>query len=125
MLFAGVMAGSYNRRFLLGIASICWAFSSVGTAFVHKYVSLAFCRMLLGVFESFSAPTAYSLITDYFPPESRSLANSFFTGALYLGASLSSLCTIMIQQRGWRETYLIVGLFGICVGILFIMVVRE
>lgn len=119
------MASIYNRRFLLGVAAICWAVSSVGTAFVHTFASLSICRMLLGVFESFSAPTSFSLIKDYFPPENRSFANSFFTGALFLGASLSSLCTIMIQQSGWRDTYFIVGLFGIFVGILFIIVVRE
>ncbi len=81
---------------MLGSAAICWALSSVGTAFSHTFLVLCTFRMMLGVFESFSAPTAYSLICDYFPPEQRSFANSFFTGALFLGASLSNISTTTI-----------------------------
>jgi MFS family permease len=69
MLFAGAIANQYNRRIVLGAASICWAMSSIGTALTHTFLLLCTFRMMLGVFESFSAPTSYSLIADYFPPE--------------------------------------------------------
>ena len=69
MLFAGAIANQYNRRLVLGAASICWATSSLGTAITHTFLLLCTFRMMLGIFESFSAPTSYSLIADYFPPE--------------------------------------------------------
>jgi sugar phosphate permease len=42
------------------------------------------------------------LITDYFPPEIRTTANSYYAGCIFVGASLSSLSALLIGQLGWR-----------------------
>lgn len=81
--------------------------------------------MLLGVFESFCAPASYSLIADYFPPEIRTTANAYFAGCIFVGAALSSLSTSMIASLGWREAYMIVGIYGLCAGLLIIVFVTE
>lgn len=81
--------------------------------------------MLLGVFESVCAPASYSLIADYFPPEIRTTANAYFAGCIFVGGALSSVSTIMVASIGWRETYLIVGIYGIVAGILVITFVQE
>ena len=101
MLFAGAIANQYNRRIVLGAASICWAISSIGTALTHTFLLLCTFRMMLGVFESFSAPTSYSLIADYFPPDKRSTANSIIQAGNYIGVGLSSISILLISKFGW------------------------
>ena len=54
-----------------------------------------------------------------------SLANSVFTGALFLGGSLSNISLVLIEKFGWRVTYLIGGLYGVLAGILVLLFMRE
>ena len=81
--------------------------------------------MTLGLFESCCAPAAYSLIADYFQPEIRTTANSYFAGCIFVGTALSSVSTIMVGGLGWRLTYIIVGSYGILAGLLVLAFVQE
>jgi MFS family permease len=125
ILFAGNFSDNYSRRYLLGCAAIFWSATSLGMAFAHTFSMICLCRVLLGVFESFCAPSAYSLISDLFPPEIRTTANSYFVGCISVGAALSSVSTIMIGSLGWRQTYGIVGAYGVCAGFLVLVFIKE
>jgi len=125
VLFTGILSDNFNRKNLLTIASICWSLTSIGIAFSEKFWQVAFFRMLLGVFEACCGPPAYSLISDYFPPESRTMANSVYALGIYVGAALSSLTIIMIEHLGWRWTYASIGLLGIIFGTFGILFMRE
>ena len=81
--------------------------------------------MLLGVFESVCAPTSYSLIADYFPPEIRTTANAYFAGCIFVGTALSSISTVMVGAVGWSLTYLIVSIYGVCSGLLVCCFIAE
>ena len=81
--------------------------------------------MLLGFFEAFCGPPAYSLIVDYFPPEIRTTANAVYAFGIYVGNALSNLTIIIIKLVGWRWTYFITGVFGIFIGILCLIFIPD
>jgi MFS family permease len=72
-------------------------------------------RILLGIFQAFMNPTAYSIIADYFPPERRTMANSIFNLSIYFGGALASLSTVLMSAAGWRFTYILISF--ICLGL--------
>ena len=82
-------------------------------------------RILLGLFEACIGPPAYSLITDFFPPEKRTLANSVYSFGIYIGAALSNITIIIIEAIGWRMTYFCIGCFGVCIGVIGMLVIRD
>ena len=82
-------------------------------------------RVLFGVFSAACNPPALGLIRDYFPPNSRTLANSFFLTSDYLGCCFSSLSIILIKNFGWREDYEITGIFGILIGLAVLFYLKE
>jgi MFS family permease len=125
ILFTGTLSDNYSRRFIFSISAILWSFTSIGTAFSHSLVFLSLNRMLLGVFEAFAPPAAYSMIADYFPPEKRTTANAVLSLGIFVGAGLASITTIMIGWLGWRDTYFIVGCFGIVFGIIAMIFVKD
>lgn len=125
VLFSGRFADVFTRNILLGSVAICWSITSIGMFFAQNFTTVCLCRMLLGVFEAFCAPAAYSLITDLFPPSSRTTANSFFAGCIFVGTALSSVSTTMVSAIGWRQTYLIVGIYGIVAGACVLFLVKE
>ena len=81
--------------------------------------------MMLGFFEAFCGPPAYSLIVDYFPPEVRTTANAIYAFGIYVGNALSSMIILMISNLGWRWAYAITGFVGIFIGILVLIFVKD
>jgi MFS family permease len=125
ILFTGTLADNYSRRLIFSIAAIMWSLTSIGTSFSHTLAMVSLNRMLLGVFEAFAPPAAYSLVADYFPPERRTTANAVLSLGIFVGAGLASVTTIIIGAIGWRKTYFTIGLFGIAVGAIALLLIKD
>lgn len=125
VLFSGVASDNCSRRLLLAFAAMLWSVTSLTTAISKTYTEIAVSRMMLGFFEAFCGPPAYSLIVDYFPPEVRTTANATYAFGIYIGNALSSMIIIMISILGWRWTYAITGFTGIFIGILVLLFVKD
>ena len=125
VLFTGVLADNMSRKYLLCLAAILWSLTSIGTAFCKTFWELCLMRVFLGLFEACIGPPAYSLITDFFPPEQRTTANSVYSFGIYIGASLSNLTILIIESIGWRMTYFLVGCLGVLIGLIGILIISE
>lgn len=110
---------------MLGTASILWSLTTWVSGEVDSFEIFCIMRVLLGVFSAACNPPALGLIRDYFPPNSRTLANSIFLASDYLGVCFSSLSIILIKQSGWREDYKVTGIFGIVLGAITLFYMRE
>lgn len=125
VLFSGVLSDNCSRRLLLSCAAVLWSVTSITTALSTTYSEIAVSRMMLGFFEAFCGPPAYSLIVDYFPPEVRTTANAVYAFGIYVGNALSSMIIIMIKSLGWRWTYAVTGFVGIGIGVLVLIIVKD
>ena len=124
-LFTGILADNVSRKWLLSLAAIAWSVTSIGSGLSSRYWELCVMRILLGLFSACLNPVSFSLISYLFPPENRTLANSVFNFGKYLGTAFQSLTIVLLEAIGWRASYIIVGLFGVFVGLLGIFVIRE
>lgn len=67
----------------------------------------------------------YSLINNYIPANMISTANSVLMTGCYLGIGFSCLSVNLVKALGWRESFSIIGFFGVIIGILSLIVLRE
>jgi MFS family permease len=81
--------------------------------------------MLLGVFEAFAPPAAFSLVADFFPPERRTTANAVLNLGSPWGTGLASLTTIIIGSLGWRKTYFSIGCCGIMLATIALIGLKD
>ncbi len=125
ILFTGTLADNYSRRLIFTIAAIMWSLTSIGTSFSHTLAMISLNRMLLGVFEAFAPPAAYSLVADYFPPERRTTANAILSLGIFVGAGLASVTTIIIGLIGWRQTYFTIGCCGIIIAVIALILIKD
>lgn len=125
VLFSGVLSDNCSRRLLLSFAAMLWSVTSLTTAVSQNFAEVAVSRMMLGFFEAFCGPPAYSLIVDYFPPEVRTTANAVYAFGIYVGNALSSMIIVMISQLGWRWAYAITGMVGIGIGFLALIIIKD
>jgi len=136
----GRLADARSRRNLLLAGVALWSTMTILCGQASTYWELFFARMGVGVGEACLVPCAYSLITDYFPRERRSLPLTIFSGGIMLGAGVAHLCGGMVadyaQSGGpreiflfglvqpWQLTFILVGLPGIFF-IVAIATIRE
>jgi len=130
----------YSRKGIMAVGIAIWsvmtAFSGLATNFWHLFIA----RVGVGVGETTSGPSAYSLLADYFPPQKlpRAIAGmnlGFVAGsglAMIIGAAVIDFVShnpdlslpLVGHLRGWQLVLMMVGAPGMIVCLLM-LTVRE
>jgi len=134
----GRLADNWSRVKLLSIGLALWSIMTAFSGFARNQVELTMARMGVGVGEATASPTAYSLISDYFPKRQRATALAIYSSGLYIGGGVSLFIGALIVQSwdaaypqggplglaGWHAAFVAVGIPGILVG-LWVATLRE
>jgi MFS family permease len=136
----GAIADRGSRRNLIAAGIFLWSLMTGLCSIAKSFSSLFLARVGVGVGEATLAPSAFSLISDYFPEEHLGTALSVYAMAIFIGSGLALIVggTVVSAVTGlpethlpligtiasWRLTFLIVGLPGILAG-LWVYTIRE
>jgi MFS family permease len=134
----GRLADNWSRVKLLSIGLALWSTMTALSGFARDQMTLTFARMGVGVGEATASPTAYSLISDYFPKKQRATALAIYSSGLYLGGGVSLYIGALIVEAwnkaypgggpldlvGWQAAFLAVGIPGLIVA-LWVATLRE
>ena len=129
-----------SRRHIAFWSISLWSAMTAASGFARGYWQLFLARVGVGVGEAALNPSAFSMITDSFPPAKRPLAISMFHLGLPIGQGLSLIiggAVIALAQTvdpssvpfvhvefAWQLVFLLVGLPGLVVALLM-WTVRE
>ena len=136
----GWLADRRNRRNLIAAGLVIWSAMTVACGLSRNFVQLFTARLGVGVGQAALGPNAYSMISDYFPPDKLSRALSVYFLGVYLGAGLANIMGgLIIDIVGgmgeisaplvgvlapWQIAFIAAGLPGLLFVFLFITV-RE
>lgn len=125
----GRLADSMNRPRLILIGMFTWSLMTGGCGLITSYSQLFILRMGVGIGEATLSPAAYSMISDSFPPEKRSVPFSVYTMATYVGGGLAFLLGGLLLRyvgtrpmfqfpvigltRPWQALFIFLGVAGI------------
>ncbi len=133
-----------SRTLIIGCAILLWsamtalcglssyfgdmvaANSTAFTAAQAGFWILFIFRLGVGVGEAGLTPPANSLIADYFAPKARAQALAIYAMGITIGTFFANLFVGLTgAQVSWQQTFIIIGLAGIPVGLLILFGVRE
>ncbi len=115
-----------NRRNIVAIALTVWSGMTAISGFAQNYGQLLLARIGVGLGEAGGSPPAHSMISDYYPPEKRGSALSFYSMGIYFGILLGFMLGGVIAEKfGWRMAFVVVGLPGVFFAIVLRLTVRE
>jgi predicted MFS family arabinose efflux permease len=121
-----LLADRSNRRNLIALSLTIWSGMTALSGVAANVFQLALARIGVGVGEAGYSPPAHSMIADYFPPEKRSTAMGIFTLGISLGIMIAYLGGgWLVQNIGWRQAFLIVGIPGLILALMFRFTVTE
>ena len=134
----GRLADNWSRVKLLSVGLALWSIMTALSGFARNQAQLTVARMGVGVGEATASPTAYSLISDYFPKRQRATALAIYSSGLYIGGGVSLFVGALIVKAwndaypgggpaglvGWQAAFLAVGIPGLLVA-LWVATLRE
>jgi MFS family permease len=134
----GKLADSWHRVRLMSAGLAIWSAFTALSGFARNFAVLSVARIGVGVGEATASPSAYSLISDWFPKRMRATALAIYSSGLYIGGGVSLLIGGAIVESwnsaypvnapfglaGWQAAFVIVGLPGLVLALL-VFTLRE
>jgi MFS family permease len=131
----GRLADLWVRKSLIALGLVVWSSMTMLSGTAGGIGSLTFYRFGVGVGEASATPSAYSLLSDWFLPEQRATVLSLYSSGAFIGMGFSmflggwivdswnlsypQIADAPFGLKGWQVTFLIIGVPGVLLGILF------
>jgi len=106
----GWLGDRYGPRWVLFSAGLLWAVATVMTGLSVGVVTLFIARLLLGLGEGATFPTATKAMAIWLPPHKRAFAQGITHSFARLGNAIAPpLVGYMIVSYGWRMPFYVLG----------------
>lgn len=121
-----LLADRWGRVKSLTLMAILWSAATLLCAMAANYSQMLIGRILVGVGEAAYGSVGIALVISVFPSRMRAtLSAAFMAGGLFgqvLGVAVGGE---IAQSYGWRSAFMVIGLAGLVLAILFPIVVKE
>lgn len=123
---AGVLVDRFGPRRSLGVGMVLWSLAQIAGGAVTSLHQFVAARIALGLGESPMYIGGTRVCADWFPSKQRALPIAIFNSSSALAPALAPpLLTILMLAHGWRVMFVIAGLAGFVVAILWVIYYRS
>ena len=124
----GRLADVWVRRTIISLGLATWSLMTAASGLAGNFTQLAGARIGVGIGEASASPSAFSLLSDWFPPERRATVMAIYSSGLYIGAGLGLYVggTVVdnwnqawpdgnapLGLAGWQAAFMVVGMPGL------------
>jgi len=121
-----MLADRFSRTWIMTAALAIWSAMTAASGLATNFWQLFTARLGVGIGEAGGVAPAYSLISDFFPPEQRARALSIYSFGIPIGSALGIVFGgVIASLLNWRIAFFIVGLAGIILAPVFRLTVKE
>ena len=122
----GLLTDRYGPRKLMAAAAIVCALASAGFASSESLLMASIYRSLIGGAVAFGFVGTLSIITQFFSPGRFALLAGLVQSMGMIGAIVGQApLRVLVENRGWQETFLWLMLAGLILGVLLFTVVPR
>lgn len=109
-MIGGYLGDRFGARRVLTICSLIWAGATMLTGLVGGFATLIIARVLLGLGEGATFPTATSAMSNWTKPADRGFAQGITHAFARIGNSVTPpLVVVLIAWTGWRGSFVVMG----------------
>jgi MFS family permease len=117
-IIGGWLGDKYGPRKTLTVCALIWASATILTGLVGGFTSLIIARMLLGLGEGATFPTATRAMATWTRPDKRGFAQGITHAFARIGnAATPPMVVALIAATSWRGSFVILG----CVSLLWVV----
>ena len=106
----GWVSDKFGARLALTVCGIVWAGATMMTGLVGSFTALIVARVVLGLGEGATFPTATRALSDWFPAEKRGFSQGITHSFARLGNFFTPpLVAWLIKVSSWRNSFVVLG----------------
>ncbi len=134
----GRLADNWKRVRLLSVGLFVWSGMTALSGLSTSFLQLSLARVGVGIGEASASPSAFSMLSDWFPKERRATALAVYSSGLYIGGGVSLLIGATVVKAwnlaypvtgplglvGWQAAFLAVGIPGLLLS-LWVSTLKE
>jgi ACS family hexuronate transporter-like MFS transporter len=110
----GMIVDALGVRAGFALFALAWSAANMLHGLAHGWGSLAFFRGLLGLSEAGAIPAGIKAVSEWFPPQERSVAVGWFNTGTSLGALIAPPVTVWLALNyDWRAAFVVTGGLGL------------
>ena len=122
----GALVDRFGPRRVLGAGVAIWSVAQGAAGFVGNFAQFATARAFLGLGESGQCPGSVRVVRDWFNIGDRGLAIGIYNSGSKLGPALAPpLLTALMLPFGWRWMFIIMGVVGVAVSVVWFVLYRD
>lgn len=119
-------ADRWGRVRSLTLMAILWSLATLFCAYAQNFPQMLAGRALVGLGEAAYGSVGIAVVVSVFPRRLRAtLSAAFMAGGLFGQVFGVAVGAQIAASHGWREAFLVIGLGGLLLGILYPLLVRE
>ena len=120
-----MLADRFSRTWIMTVALVIWSGMTAASGLATNFWQLFAARLGVGVGEAGGVAPAYSLISDYFPPNHRARAMSVYSFGIPIGSAIGIVFGgVIASMIDWRWAFFIVGLAGVAIAPILRMTIK-
>lgn len=121
-----MLADRFSRTWIMTVALTIWSAMTAASGLATNFWQLFAARLGVGVGEAGGVAPAYSLISDFFPPNQRARALSIYSFGIPIGSAIGIVFGgIIASMLNWRYAFFIVGIAGVVIAPIFRLTIKE
>lgn len=106
----GWLSDRFGARHALTVCGIIWAGATIMTGLVGSFAAMLVARVILGLGEGATFPTATRALSDWFPPGKRGFSQGLTHAFARLGNFLTPpMVAYLIKISSWRMSFVVLG----------------
>ncbi len=123
---SGWLVDRFGAKRVMFAGVLTWSVACVGAGLTRSLAAFSFFRGMLGVAEPTAFPAQLRTVTMWFPGTLRATANSVCVAGGTFGAIIAPpLVAWLALSFNWHMAFLVPGLLGVVVAVLWIMIYRD
>lgn len=120
------LADRHSRKAIISISLAIWSAMTALCGVTQNVIQLAAARVLVGVGEAGALPPSHSIISDYFPPATRTRALAVFGIGAPVGLIIGFVfASWLVENYSWRIAFLALGIPGIVFAVACYFLIKE
>lgn len=122
----GYLGDRLGPRKVLSVLGLFWSLGTIATSFATGFYSLVAARVLVGLGEAGTIPTATRAMSNWVPRACRGFAQGFTHTSARLAASVTPpLVVLMLPLIGWRGAFALLGAISLAWTVAWYIYFRD
>lgn len=125
-IIGGWVGDRFGPRRTLTVCAVIWAGATILTGLAGGFVSMVIARLLLGLGEGATFPTATRAMSNWMPANRRGFAQGTTHAASRVGNAVAPpLIVWLMLSFGWRGAFIVTGIISCLWAIIWVWYFRD